>query len=425
LLSWDAWLNHPVRSTVRLIPLAIKERINKAAGRAVFDLSYYMKFRPRCLTVGTALIDPLCYFPKRSSNRVRIALITPHLGPGGAENVLMDIASVLPPDRFEVLLLATQSLDSSWLSRWRDHVAYVYDLARAVPTERTPEAILAVVSNWKCQSVLVQNTLSGYAALPHIKRALPDTRTIDLIHALDDQWDLVSVTAEVAAFLDVRVAVSEAVAGRLSAAGTPEESIRVVRNGVDLDHFRAAPLRSGAGPRHILFAGRLDPVKRPLLLVQVAERLAALRKASDFRLIVAGDGPEAGSLRKLAARSIAATMFDFRGHVDDIASLIADCDLCVLPSRAEGTPMIVLETLACARPVVASKVGAVAEVLDSTCGVLIEVRGDEASAFAVAIDHLLNRPDLREQMGTAGRRKVEAEFDRRRACEAYLRLFEH
>jgi glycosyltransferase involved in cell wall biosynthesis len=92
---------------------------------------------------------------------------------------------------------------------------------------------------------------------------------------------LVSVTAEVAAFLDVRVAVSQAVGERLLAAVTPKERIRLVRNGVDLDRFRAAPLRSSTGPRHILFAGRLDPVKRPLLLVAIADRLAALRKASD------------------------------------------------------------------------------------------------------------------------------------------------
>ena len=424
VLSWGAWLHHPVRSSLRLIPLAVKEQINKSAGRPVFDLSYYLKFRPGCLALGTALIEPLCYFPKPSSGRRRIALVTPHLGPGGAESVLMDIASALPPDRFEVLLLATQSRDSTWLCRWRNHVEHVYDLARAVPTERTPEAILAVVANWKCDAVLVQNSLSGYAALPHIKRASPGIRTIDLIHALDDQWDLVSVTAEVAAFLDVRVAVSQAVGERLLAAGTPKERIRLVRNGVDLDRFRGAPLRPSTGPRHILFAGRLDPVKRPLLLVEIADRLAALREASDFRLIVAGDGPEAGSLRKAAGRSEAGAVFDFRGHVDDVAPLIADCDLCVLPSRAEGTPMIVLEALACSRPVVASKVGAVSEVLDSSCGVLIEARGDEAGEFAVAINLLLDRPDLREQMGAAGRRKVETDFDRRRAGETYLGLFD-
>jgi glycosyltransferase involved in cell wall biosynthesis len=424
LFSWAAWVSHPLRSALRLIPLAVKERINTAVRRPVFDLSFYLKFRPGLLAVGNALIEPLCYFPKPSAGRFRIAMITPHLGPGGAETILMDIAAALSRDRFEILLLATQSLDSSWLGRWRDYAGYVYDLARAVPTERTPEAILAVVANWKCDAVLVQNSLPGYAALSHIKRAFPGIRTIDLIHALDDQWDQVSVTAGVAAFIDLRVAVSQAVGERLLASGTPKERIRIVRNGIDLDRFRVAPLRPATDPRQILFAGRLDPVKRPLLLVEIAERLAALRKESDFRVVVAGDGPESGSLRKAAGRSVAGHLFDFRGHVDDIVPLIADCDLCVLPSRAEGTPMIVLESLACSRPVVASNVGAVGEVLDSTCGVLIDVQGDEGGEFAAAINRLLDRPDLREQMGTAGRRKVEAGFDRRRAREAYLRLFD-
>jgi len=86
-------------------------------------------------------------------------------------------------------------------------------------------------------------------------------------------------------------------------------------------------------------------------------------------------------------------------------------------------PLIVIESLACATPVVASKVGALAEVVDSSCGVLIDPAGGEASAFATAIDRLLNHPGICREMGAAGRKKVAAEYDLRRARQSYARLF--
>lgn len=108
LLSAEAWALHPVESALRLIPLRLKERINRASGRPLFDLSFYLQFQPRSLLIENTPIQPLRYYPRASPGRVRVALITPHLGQGGAERVLLELARVLPADRFEVLLLATQ-----------------------------------------------------------------------------------------------------------------------------------------------------------------------------------------------------------------------------------------------------------------------------------------------------------------------------
>jgi hypothetical protein len=169
LLTWRVWFRHPLRSAMRLVPLRIKEGINKAARRRIFDLSFYLQFQPGSLVLANTVIQPLRYFPKRDASRPRIALITPHLGPGGAEAVLQQIATTLRVERFEVLLLATQSRDSRWLNRWRGCVEHVYDLAAAVAPERVPASVFTIVSNWKCDAVLVQNSLPGYAALPQIK----------------------------------------------------------------------------------------------------------------------------------------------------------------------------------------------------------------------------------------------------------------
>jgi len=302
-------------------------------------------------------------------------------------------------------------------------VAHVYDLAQVVTPQKTVAAVYSIVTNWKCTAVLVQNSLAGYAALPHIKRDLPHAKLMDLVHSVDEDWDLMSVTAALAAQIDVRVAVSGAVRSRLLACGTPESHIAMVRNGVDLERFRPSLETAPRERKQILFAGRLDPVKRPSLLVDIADELLSLRKKADFVLVLAGEGPEASLVRTLVRRKSLDGVFQFLGQVEDMPPLIAAADVVLLPSRSEGVPLIVLESLACATPVVASKVGALAEVVDERCGVLIDPAGGEASAFAAAIDRLLNDPGICRKMGEAGRKKVAAEYDLHRAREAYARLF--
>ncbi len=146
---------------------------------------------------------------------------------------------------------------------------------------------------------------------------------MDIVHNIDESWDIAAATASVANCLDVRVAVSDLVRRRLLAVGTPEDRIRLLRSGVDLDRFQPAPPRPGP-VRQILFAGRLDPVKRPLLLVDIATELAALRKKHDFRFVIAGDGPEEEPLRNRIRQTGLQDVFDLRGQVDDLAPLYAD-----------------------------------------------------------------------------------------------------
>ena len=84
--------------------------------------------------------------------------------------------------------------------------------------------------------------------------------------------------------------------------------------------------------------------------------------------------------------------FALLGHVDDMPKVLAEADVVVVPSRAEGIPLIVLEAMATARPVVSSAVGAVSEALDSSTGILIEPGPDVARRFAFALQRLLEDP---------------------------------
>ena len=421
LTSLDYWLQHPVRSLRRLIPLRVKERINCAVGRPIFDLSFYLKFQMQSVLITDTVIPLLRYMPPRPERR-RIALVSPHLGPGGAESVLLELAGAIDRRRDEVFLLATQSQDSHWRPRWEQVTDHVYDLAALVPPERLVAALCSMAANWEFDTLFIQNSLAAYSAVPHLRRERPDLRIIDVIHAVDPAWDFVCSTAPVAAQIDLRVVISECSRQRLLQAGVPGEKIRLIRNGVDLERFHPAPPRAAGAQGTILFAGRLDPVKRPLLLVDIALELIKLRGGRDFRVLVAGDGPEGPSLRIRLRRAGLDSVFVLLGHVDDMPQVLAKADVLVVPSQAEGIPLSVLEAMATAKPAVCAAVGAVSEALDPSTGILVEPGPGLARRFAAALQRLLDDPGLRDAMGQAGRRKVEAEYDRRQSRQAYRDL---
>src|SRR5207248_6522016 len=101
---------------------------------------------------------------------------------------------------------------------------------RLIPPKRTAAAIGTIVKNWRCDYVVIQNSLYGYAALPQIRRDCPRAKILDLVHSIDDLWDQSSVTREVAPQIDIRIALSTGIRQHLLSAGTVEERIRVIRS---------------------------------------------------------------------------------------------------------------------------------------------------------------------------------------------------
>ena len=172
LVSLDNWLRHPLRSLERLVPLRVKEGINQAAGRPIFDLSFYLKFQVQSVLVTDTLVPLLRYIPPRRQRR-RIALVTPHLGAGGAESVLLQLAGAIDRRQYEVFLLATQSQDSRWWSRWKEVADHVYDLACLVPPERMVAALCSMAANWEFDELVIQNSMAAYSAVPHLRRERP------------------------------------------------------------------------------------------------------------------------------------------------------------------------------------------------------------------------------------------------------------
>jgi glycosyltransferase involved in cell wall biosynthesis len=224
------------------------------------------------------------------------------------------------------------------------------------------------------------------------------------------------------------VAISEAVAAHLAACGVPAGAIRVVPSAVDPAQLRPARTRaavreaegSPAGAACLLCAAALIHRKGIDVLLEAAARLSARGLAPELWL--AGDGPERVAL-EASARSLGlAARARFRGARDDVPDLLAACDVFVLPSRREGLGVAALEAMALARPVVASRVGGLAEaVLHETTGLLVPP--EDPAALADALERLLRDPALRERLGAAGPGRVAARHSAKAMVDAYEGLY--
>ncbi len=237
----------------------------------------------------------------------------------------------------------------------------------------------------------------------------------------------------------VLIGVSRATVADLVRLGiAPELKFRVVPIGLELESFLCLPapesgsasrgagqaLREdlGIAPDGILvtYVGRLVAIKR--LDVTLRAVMVARERGVPVRLAVIGDGPERSRLEKLSADLGIGDAVAFLGYRRDLPEIVAASDIGVLSSDNEGTPVALIEFAAGARPVAATAVGGVSEVVAEGAGLLVPP-GDYV-ALATAIERLSASPELRSRMGLVGREHVRARFAAKRLIRDVSALYE-
>jgi len=193
------------------------------------------------------------------------------------------------------------------------------------------------------------------------------------------------------------IAASNDLAERAHALGARE--VRVIPSGV------ALPLQVGeeAEPAEVLYAGRLSPEKGVLELLEAAQGM---------NLVVAGDGP----LRDRVPFA--------RGFVqhDELHQLYARAAVVACPSRREGFGVACLEAMAHGRPVVATSVGGLLDlVVDGETGIVVPPR--DPAALRSALERLLADPQLRRKLGAAGRDRARTHFSWEMVTDATLAAY--
>ncbi len=224
------------------------------------------------------------------------------------------------------------------------------------------------------------------------------------------------------------VAISHAVGHQLMRAGVPESMVRVVRSAVAPEALHpqngreATRATLGLGADTVCLLAIASLVRRKGIDV-LLQALALLREAGlRPALCVAGEGPQRARLERITRQRGLSDQVRFLGQRDDTADLLVASDLFVLPSRQEGLGVAALEAMALGRPIVASRVGGLAEVVDQGRSGLL-VPPDDARALGDAIAKLVEDRGLRERLGAAGPPRVRKDFSLDGMVGAYERIY--
>jgi glycosyltransferase involved in cell wall biosynthesis len=227
------------------------------------------------------------------------------------------------------------------------------------------------------------------------------------------------------------IAVSPQVRDDLVSLGiAPRERFAVIRLGIELDERIAAEQNGRGESRRYLgipderfavgWIGRMTAVKRTDDVLVAFKRLR--ESGVDATLCMVGDGPDRTGLEQRAHDLGIVRDTLFLGYQEDVAPFYAAFDALVLPSSNEGTPVSVIEALGAGRPVVATRVGGVPDVVrDGVDGFLVEPGATDELADRLA--ELAQDPALRERMGKQGRDRVLPRYAVQRLVEDVDQLY--
>jgi sugar transferase (PEP-CTERM/EpsH1 system associated) len=216
----------------------------------------------------------------------------------------------------------------------------------------------------------------------------------------------------------------------------PATKLELIMNGVDTVRFApqlpaastpwAAEAESLATKPFVIgTVGRLQDVKDQATLIAAFALLCERRPEAraGLRLAIVGDGPLRARLAEKAAQAGVADLVWFPGARNDIPELMRSFDVFALSSIAEGTPVTLLEAMACGRPIVATAVGGIPEVVqDGVNGALVPAGNPQALADALAL-YVDNRPRVAAH-GAAARERIERHYSVAAMVGAYTALYD-
>ncbi|WP_026409250.1 glycosyltransferase family 4 protein [Actinomyces dentalis] len=358
------------------------------------------------------------------SDGVRVMIVIHGLETGGAEMMVLHLARELSRAGHPVRVVSLHGDDTDVAGLMRRAGVDVVALNKAGGPD--PRTVLRLRAQMRDFSPAVVHT-----HLPVLEYVLPAVRlygrrvkVIHTVHNIAREETRHRVLREVnrLAFSHgvVPVALNEEVRSSICREyALPPSAVPVVGNGIDLDAFRGPQRRGprGAGAR-LLCVARLAPAKNHALLLRTVARLR--ESGRDVSLTLVGDGPLRGALEERARELGISERVRFAGRRTDTAAFYRDCDLFVLLSDYEGMPMSIIEAMASGLPVVATRAGGVAELVDDGVnGALVEA---DAAAAAGAIAAICDDPALYARL-SAGAVRTSSPYSAEAMMEKYVDLY--
>ena len=369
--------------------------------------------------------------PAIPGGRVRVVEVLATGSNGGAQEHLFSLVSRMDPERYDVSVvslsagsavrkMAAAGIPVMVIDEHDDAIAVGALAAHLV--EVRPDVVHAHM--YRAETVATRAILA-LAEIGHRRPYLVSTVHSSRVRSHEDQ----ALLRELTPHMDRLIAVSRAIEHKLVDEERWTVPVSLIYNGVDLERYDhqepccTLPEEYGMEPgsQIVGVVARLEPEKGHPTLLEAWP--AVLRSCPDTYLLIVGEGSRRDALEAQARELRIAHRVVFTGRRDDVPAVTAALDVAVLPSYREAQGLTILEAMALSRPVVASNVGGIPEMIeDGVTGLLVPPH--DAEALAAAIVRLLRDHPYADMLARAGHDLVHERFCVERMVSAIESIYD-
>lgn len=337
----------------------------------------------------------------------RIMFIIPWMVVGGADRVNLELIEGLIGKGHDVTVCATMDADHKWAHKYTDLTPDVFILPNILHASDYPRFLAYLIQSRQIDTVVIAGSLVGYASLPYLSAASPNTKFIDINHVEELNWLNGGHPRFGAGYqdaLNLNIATTNHLAKWMQSRGADQTRVRVLYTGVKLPKFKdATDTRQLIRQRYgiatdtplVVFAGRICEQKRPEFL---AEILKAAKEANlPFQALIIGDGELRIKLESLLRQYGLKSCVQTIGSLphEDWLKVLAGADILLLPSQNEGISIALLEAMAYGVVPVVADVGGINEIVCNNIGYLIPHGEGELDCYVRALGELVSDSESR------------------------------
>jgi glycosyltransferase involved in cell wall biosynthesis len=360
-------------------------------------------------------------------DKIRILFVIDGLEYGGGERVFVQLAAGLR-DRFEVSVASMSGGRFEYELKQLGIKFYPVDMSRRLSLKPI-RRIKAIIQNNKIELVHSQGARADFFARMAARMLKPKIKIVNTIAVTVESYDVGALRKGVYRFfdrfseryVDRFIVVSEALRRTLiNTHKIPPGKVIKIYNGIELNEYKpnGKEVRSQKSEVRREFGltkdvpviaaiGRMVWQKGFKYLIECVPEI--VRTYPDAKILIIGDGPLRQRLEALSKELRVRGNVIFAGFRSDIKEILSAIDILAIPSLLEGFPMITLEGMAMAKPIVATNIDGITEqISDGINGILVPSKNP--SALAKAVIRVLIDKELARTMGLVARKKVEQEF---------------
>ena len=372
----------------------------------------------RSLSTETITTELPTFNKLRKSGR-RLLCLLPHLELGGADRFNLDLIDQLKR-RFgwDVTVVTTRVASDVWSEEFYSLTSDVFMLHRFLDVQDYPKFLYYLNQSRGFDAIFLSHSILGYEMLPWLRCKFPGVAILDYVHIVMEDWKgggYPNFSARYSVWLDRTIASSHMVADWMVRHSHTLEKISVTYTNIDPAFWKNSPelraaereaLKISDSEVVLIFAGRFSDQKRPKSLLPIVQGL--VRRQLRFKLLLAGEGPDADWIENNLVRPYRNNVFSF-GSVSprEVRRLMSAADILVLPSKSEGIALILFEAMSMNVVPVVTAVGGQHELIAEDFGVLIPNDENIEVAFVEVIERLARNPLQLRKMAAHARLKIE------------------